>query len=445
MSAPHPDFPNEYYHDADLRLARAIPEDSRDILDIGCGEGRLGEFLKNWQAPRRVTGIEKQRKHASLAAARLDAVLVNDIEQDTLPLEAESFDCIVADETLARCANPCAVLERLRPLLRPGGHLIASLPNQQHWSRIDGLLRGEGLAGHDEGRIHTTTDITRRFLDAGYLPRFADQRYMPAPADWLTAMQPAIARHKLDPVRFAVRTQAWQYFIDARPIDGLFKAGDNVEIAPVTVGVCTNDPVTLRENLLASPCLHDGGNEILTVEGAASAAEGLNAVIAQAKHELVVLAHQDVYLPAWWINRLWRQYDKARRITGDKVGVMGVFGVLGTPGGIQCSGRVCDRDTLIDEATPLPIRTGSLDELALIVPRNTPLRFDPALGFHLYGTDICLTAENLGLHGMVIDAPCHHNSKQGKELPVAFEQSKSILRKKWADRLPIATPCAIIA
>ncbi|GHU31239.1 hypothetical protein AGMMS50256_19410 [Betaproteobacteria bacterium] len=445
MSTPHPDFPNEFYHDADLRLARAIPEDSRDILDIGCGEGRLGEFLKRMQVHRRITGIEKRRELASLAAARLDAVLVNDIERDTLPLEAESFDCIVADETLAHYADPQTVLKRLRPLLRPGGHLIAALPNQQHWSRIDGLLRGEGLASHGEGRIHTTTDITRRFLDAGYLPRFVDQRYMPAPVDWLAAMQAAIARQGLDPARFAVRTQALQYYIEARPIEGLFRGRDNGEIAPVSVGVCTNNPVTLRENLLASPCLQNGGHEIITVEGAASAADGLNAVIAQAKHELVVLAHQDVYLPAWWINRLWQQYDKARQITNDKVGVMGVWGILGTPGGIQCSGDVCDRDTLLDSVTPQPIQTGSLDELVLIVPKDTPLRFDPALGFHLYGTDICLLAENMGLQGIAINAPCHHNSKMGRELPAAFEQSKSIMRKKWAARLPIVTPCAFIA
>ncbi|GHU19792.1 hypothetical protein FACS189475_07640 [Betaproteobacteria bacterium] len=57
MSAPHSDFPNEYYHDADLRLARAILEDSRDILGIGCGEGRPGEFLKRLLAQRRITGM----------------------------------------------------------------------------------------------------------------------------------------------------------------------------------------------------------------------------------------------------------------------------------------------------------------------------------------------------------------------------------------------------
>lgn len=441
MSAPHPDFPDEYYHDADLRVVQAVPADARDILDVACGEGRLGEVLKHLQPARRVTGVGKRRDVAELAASRLDAVIVGDIERDTLPLDAESFDCIVVGETLAQCADPPAVLERLRPLLRPNGHLIAALPNLQHWSRIDALLRGEARPSDGDLRIFAVADIVRLFLDAGYLPRIADRRATPTPADWLAAMLPTAARQGLDAATFAARTQTWQYFIDARPIADL---PASPEAPPVTIGACTNDPVVLRENLLASPCLLGGRHETLMVEGAASAAEGLNAVIAQAQHELVVLAHQDVYLPRWWIARLWQQYEKACLATGDKVGVMGVYGVLGTPHGILRSGRVCDRDFLLDEPAPLPARAGSLDELVLVVPRNTPLRFDPALGFHLYGTDICLSAEKLGLQGMIIDAPCYHNSKQGNELPAAFGQSKAVLREKWAGRLPIATPCDIV-
>lgn len=441
MSAPHPDFPDEYYHDADLRIVQAVPADALDILDVACGEGRLGEVLKHLQPGRRVTGVEKRRDVAELAGSRLDAVLIGDIERDALPLDAESFDCIVAGETLAQCTDPQAALERLRPLLRPGGHLIAALPNLQHWSRIDGLLRGEARSPDGDIRTFAVADIVRIFLDAGFLPRIADRRSTPAPADWLAAMLPTAARQGLDAATFAARTQTWQYFIAARPIADLPTAP---EVPPVTVGACTNDPVALRENLLASPCLQSVAHETLMVEGATSAAEGLNAIIAQAQHELVVLAHQDVYLPGWWIARLWQQYEKARVATGGKVGVMGVYGVLGTPGGIQHNGRVADRDFLLDEPTPLPTLAGSLDELVLIVPKSTPLRFDPALGFHLYGTDICLAAENLGLHGMVIDAPCFHNSKQGNELPAAFSRSKAVLRGKWSSRLPIATPCVTV-
>lgn len=446
MNGPHPDFAEEYYHDADLRIVQAVPQDARDILDVDCGEGRLGEVLKHLQPARRITGIASQR-NAGAAGGRLDTVVVGSLQDEAPTFPEQAFDCIVAGNALSRSRDPQAMLERLRPCLKPGGDLIAAFPNLQHWSRIDRLLSGEAGWRNDTPPPFAVADLIRLFLDAGYLPHLVDQRLVPAPTEWLAAMQTTLARQGLDAETFARRTQTWQYFVAARPIADLpDKVAHNfADCPPVTVGACTNDASVLNNNLLASPCLRDNRHETLMVQGAGSAAEGLNAIVDQALHELVILAHQDVYLPGWWIARVWQQYEKARRLAGDRLGVMGVYGVLGTPHGIQRSGRVADRDFLLDEPTPLPALASSLDELVLIVPRNTPLRFEPSLGFHLYGTDICLSAIERGLHGMVIDAPCHHNSKQGNHLPDAFHQSKSALRQKWATHLPIATVCDIVS
>ena len=63
-----------------------------------------------------------------------------------------------------------------------------------------------------------------------------------------------------------------------------------------------------------------------------------------------------------------------------------------------------------------------LDELLLIVPRNTPLKFDSSLGFHLYGADLCLQAAELGLAVVAIQAPCKHNT-QHDTVPDAFLES----------------------
>ncbi len=79
----------------------------------------------------------------------------------------------------------------------------------------------------------------------------------------------------------------------------------------------------------------------------------------------------------------------------------------------------------------------------LIVPRGTPLRFDPALGFHLYGADICLQAAERGLAVVAIEALCYHNSKS-IGLPQAFFRSAEVFARKWTHRLPVATPCVIV-
>ena len=85
----------------------------------------------------------------------------------------------------------------------------------------------------------------------------------------------------------------------------------------------------------------------------------------------------------------------------------------------------------------------TLDELLLVVPRNTPLRFDPDLGFHLYGADICLMARERGLPIVALDAACHHNTRTAV-LPKAFFQSAGTFAGKWHHRLPVATSCVVI-
>src|SRR5262249_60558496 len=112
-------------------------------------------------------------------------------------------------------------------------------------------------------------------------------------------------------------------------------------------------------------------------------------------------------------------------------------------GGVTGAGHVVDRDRLLKEPAPLPCAVEALDELLLAVPRGTPLRFDPALGFHLYGADLCLQARRLGLQALALDAICLHHSR-GVGLPLAFHDSAKAFARKWSDRLPVATPCASI-
>ena len=132
-----------------------------------------------------------------------------------------------------------------------------------------------------------------------------------------------------------------------------------------------------------------------------------------------------------------RQLDSAARQWGP-VGVAGVYGVsaptevhpnapLTATGpatrhppqphpkkfAVKRMGRVIHRARPLFDSPTLPARVSTLDELLLVVPRNTPLQFDPALGFHLYGADICLLAQELGLAVVALDAACHHNTREG--------------------------------
>jgi len=204
---------------------------------------------------------------------------------------------------------------------------------------------------------------------------------------------------------------------------------------------------------------------LILVKNCPSAAGGLNLGIERAQHEWVVCVHQDVHLPEGWDRRLARQIYEAERQFGP-IGVAGVYGVGLPRGGLRqkggqaprCAtepvpdlprlaakrvGWVVDRGRLLRDGPELPARAATLDELLLVVPRNTPLRFDPALGFHLYGADICLQAAERGLAVVALGAVCHHNSRS-VGLPEAFFPSAEVFARKWTHRLPVATPCVVV-
>lgn len=436
------EFAAEYYLDADLRLVQAIPPTATNVLIVDVTSGNLAEVLKHLNPARRVTALTQQRAEKIEKATCFDAIIECDLLNNTPPSDKDSFDCIALPTLNARYTTPYLFLEKLRLLLKPNGVLIASIDNLQHWQNLARLMRGECIGMTSDLLARTSTQLTRDFLDAGFLPKIVDKRLLPAPDNFQQAIAATVGQQGLSPELFAIRLNALQYFVQAIPVQEL---PNITQPCPhVTIGVCVNNQETLTENLLASRCLSDDSHEILTVEGATSAAEGLNTILKQAKNDLIVLVHQDVYLPRWWIHKVWDEYEKASKLINGSIGAMGVYGINAQHGDVRRIGAACDRDFLLNENIALPSHATSLDEIVLILRKGTPLTFDPDLGFHLYGTDICLRALEKNMTNLVINAPCHHNSQQGGSLPDAFHLSSTILQKKWANYLPIATPCAVI-
>ncbi len=219
-------------------------------------------------------------------------------------------------------------------------------------------------------------------------------------------------------------------------------------VVPLSFVVCVSDTSLLQENLLASPCLQPGSpHEVISLLKAPSAAAGMNAVLERAKHDWVVVVHQDVCLPPDWDRRVVGQLREAERRFGP-IGVAGVYGVgdvhepPGGPPQAERIGWVVDRGCLLRQGPELPARVATLDELLLILPRGTPLRADPAMGFHLYGADLCLQAREHGLAVVAVGALCRHNSRSVGLNDAFFDSARAFVRK-WSEPLPIATPCVL--
>jgi len=223
-------------------------------------------------------------------------------------------------------------------------------------------------------------------------------------------------------------------------------------VVPISFVVCVSDDAILKANLMASPAFVAPGSphEVILIHKAPSAGAGLSSGLKRAQREWVACVHQDVFLPEGWDHLFTQQFREAERRFGP-IGVAGVYGVgaavslqsKGSSLRAQRVGCVVDRGRLLQEGPELPARAATLDELLLVVARDTPLRFDPDLGFHLYGADLCLQAAEQGLAVVALGALCHHNSRS-RGLPKTFFPSAEVFARKWAHRLPIATSCVVI-
>ena len=87
----------------------------------------------------------------------------------------------------------------------------------------------------------------------------------------------------------------------------------------------------------------------------------------------------------------------------------------------------------------------SFDEVAIVVSRDSIHRIAPEMGWHLWATDLCLTA--ISQHRVMprlLSLPLFHNSRTGWGLPEAFVDSAERLIARHPAFAPIHTLCATL-
>jgi GT2 family glycosyltransferase len=208
-----------------------------------------------------------------------------------------------------------------------------------------------------------------------------------------------------------------------------------------TVICAANNEQVLQSCLLNSPDIGDVA-EVILQKGYASAAVAYNSGLQEAKTDLVVLIHQDVYLPKGWLAVLNRSLDVLSKVDPN----WGVLGVWGVNESKDSTGFLyCAANGRLGQLFKGTREVRSLDEVLLVMRKSSGLRFDERLpGFHMYGTDICLEARRRGMKSYVVPAPCVHNTNGYRMLPLQFWLGYLFMRKKWKTELPIATSCTEI-
>ena len=119
-------------------IADIIPEKTR-VLDVGCDDGSLMEFLKKVKNVD-IRGIEISKDKVQTCISKGLTVIEGDAEFDLKQFPDKSFDYVVLGQTLQAFINPEIVIKEL---LRVGKKAIVTIPNFGHWKvRLNLLIQG---------------------------------------------------------------------------------------------------------------------------------------------------------------------------------------------------------------------------------------------------------------------------------------------------------------
>jgi methionine biosynthesis protein MetW len=124
---------------SEFKIISNLIDKNSHVLDVGCGDGILMEFLAQ-EKKVNIRGIEISKTKVQNCIAKGLTIIEGNAEEDLRQFPDKSFDYVILSQTLQAFLNPEKVINEL---LRIGKQAIVTIPNFGYWKiRLHLLLKG---------------------------------------------------------------------------------------------------------------------------------------------------------------------------------------------------------------------------------------------------------------------------------------------------------------
>jgi 2-polyprenyl-3-methyl-5-hydroxy-6-metoxy-1,4-benzoquinol methylase len=177
FSPLHTDYEEKYQDRPRMEVIGLLEFPYTAVLEIGCGAGATGQEVKRAHPGVTYTGIEIDPQAASEARKVLDQVFTGNVERMRLEeygVQKHSFDVIICADVLEHLYDPWSIVSAFHEYLKPGGRVVASIPNVQNIRLLQNLVGGrwaysnQGLLDATHIRFFTLQSIVEMFVRNGY-------------------------------------------------------------------------------------------------------------------------------------------------------------------------------------------------------------------------------------------------------------------------------------